>query len=84
MLRKNNILFFVCYTANELECPSAEWTKNNGFCYQHFPTLTTWPVADNACQSLNAHLVSIHSQEEQNLVTGKFQKYFLIYILKAQ
>ena len=74
----------MCYTVNELECPSIEWTKNNGFCYQHFPTLTTWPIANNACQSLDAHLVSIHSQEEQNLVTGKLQNDFFIYMIQAE
>lgn len=39
-----------------------------GSCYLHFAERDTWSEAEQRCQELSAHLVSISSQEEQQFV----------------
>uniref|UniRef100_A0A8C7YV23 Aggrecan a n=1 Tax=Oryzias sinensis TaxID=183150 RepID=A0A8C7YV23_9TELE len=41
------------------------WTKFQGNCYLHVSKRETWPGAEQHCRSLNAHLVSIITPEEQ-------------------
>uniref|UniRef100_A0A3P8T079 C-type lectin domain-containing protein n=1 Tax=Amphiprion percula TaxID=161767 RepID=A0A3P8T079_AMPPE len=44
------------------------WLEFMGNCYLHFAERDTWSEAEQRCQELNAHLVSISSQEEQQFV----------------
>lgn len=44
------------------------WLEFMGSCYLHFAERDTWSEAERRCQELNAHLVSIRSQEEQQFV----------------
>ena len=78
MLFKKSVTFINCDAADDLECPSPDWIENNGFCYQRFLASLTWPEANQACQSLDANLVSIHNQAEQSVMDCKFT-FFLFY-----
>lgn len=44
------------------------WEEFRGNCYLHFSERETWSSAEQRCQELNSHLVSITSQEEQEFV----------------
>ena len=44
-------------------CPYP-WTEYRGRCYQHFSSMMEWVSADFHCEVLGAHLVSVHSAEE--------------------
>lgn len=48
-------------------CPEG-WLEFKGSCYLHFEERDTWSEAEQRCQELNAHLVSITSPEEQQFV----------------
>ncbi|XP_019116376.2 aggrecan core protein [Larimichthys crocea] len=51
------------------------WQEFMGSCYLHFTERDTWSEAEQRCQELNAHLVSISSQEEQQFVNSNGQDY---------
>lgn len=51
------------------------WLEFMGNCYLHFAERDTWSEAEQRCQELNAHLVSIGSQEEQQFVNSNGQDY---------
>ncbi|XP_022064922.2 aggrecan core protein [Acanthochromis polyacanthus] len=51
------------------------WLEFMGNCYLHFAERVTWSEAEQRCQELNAHLVSISSQEEQQFVNTHGQDY---------
>ncbi|XP_070829247.1 aggrecan core protein [Chaetodon trifascialis] len=51
------------------------WLEFMGSCYLHFGERDTWSEAEQRCQELNAHLVSITSQEEQQFVNSNGQDY---------
>ncbi|XP_036424287.1 LOW QUALITY PROTEIN: aggrecan core protein [Colossoma macropomum] len=51
------------------------WVEFMGSCYIHFSERETWTSAEQYCQELNAHLVSITSQQEQNFVNTLAQDY---------
>uniref|UniRef100_A0AAQ6ADV7 Aggrecan core protein n=1 Tax=Amphiprion ocellaris TaxID=80972 RepID=A0AAQ6ADV7_AMPOC len=51
------------------------WLEFMGNCYLHFAERDTWSEAEQRCQELNAHLVSISSQEEQQFVNSNGQDY---------
>ncbi|XP_042351975.1 aggrecan core protein [Plectropomus leopardus] len=51
------------------------WLEFMGSCYLHFAERDTWAEAEQRCQELNAHLVSIGSQEEQQFVNSNGQDY---------
>ncbi|XP_029541590.2 aggrecan core protein-like [Oncorhynchus nerka] len=51
------------------------WVEFMGSCYLHFAERDTWPDAEQRCQELNAHLVSITSQQEQEFVNSNAQDY---------
>ncbi|KAJ7994796.1 hypothetical protein DPEC_G00253180 [Dallia pectoralis] len=53
-----------------MECEPG-WTKFQGNCYLFFPERETWLDAEQRCRSLNAHLVSIITPEEQQFVNSK-------------
>ncbi|KAL7862972.1 hypothetical protein SRHO_G00119560 [Serrasalmus rhombeus] len=51
------------------------WVEFMGSCYIHFNEREMWTGAEQYCQELNAHLVSITSQQEQNFVNTLAQDY---------
>ncbi|XP_064846387.1 aggrecan core protein-like [Oncorhynchus masou masou] len=51
------------------------WVEFMGSCYLHFAERDTWADAEQRCQELNAHLVSITSQQEQEFVNSNVQDY---------
>uniref|UniRef100_A0A8C7IVD2 Aggrecan core protein n=1 Tax=Oncorhynchus kisutch TaxID=8019 RepID=A0A8C7IVD2_ONCKI len=51
------------------------WVEFMGSCYMHFLERDTWPDAEQRCQELNSHLVSITSQQEQEFVNSNAQDY---------
>ncbi|XP_070763720.1 aggrecan core protein [Enoplosus armatus] len=51
------------------------WLEFMGSCYLHFAERDTWSEAEQRCQELNAHLVSIGTQEEQQFVNSNGQDY---------
>lgn len=52
-------------------CPEG-WLEFKGSCYLHFAERDTWSEAEQRCQELNAHLVSITSLEEQQFVNCEY------------
>ncbi|XP_049577944.1 aggrecan core protein isoform X1 [Syngnathus scovelli] len=55
-------------------CPEG-WLEFRGSCYLHFADRHTWSDAEQRCQELNAHLVSVTSEEEQQFLNSKGQDY---------
>lgn len=56
-------------------CSRAGWDNFEGNCYKAFtPPSITWPDAESACVSEGAHLVSIHSIEEQTWLHSMYGK----------
>ncbi|XP_030587704.1 aggrecan core protein [Archocentrus centrarchus] len=55
-------------------CPDG-WMEFMGSCYLHFGDRDTWSEAEQRCQELNAHLVSISSQEEQQFLISNGEDY---------
>nr|XP_021326217.1 aggrecan core protein isoform X1 [Danio rerio] len=51
------------------------WMEFMGSCYIHFDERETWTSAEQHCQELNSHLVSISSQQEQEFVKTQAQDY---------
>ncbi|XP_065812937.1 aggrecan core protein-like [Labrus bergylta] len=51
------------------------WLEFMGSCYLHFSERDTWSEAEQRCQELNSHLVSVGSQEEQQFVNSNGQDY---------
>uniref|UniRef100_A0A3P9N6G4 C-type lectin domain-containing protein n=2 Tax=Poecilia reticulata TaxID=8081 RepID=A0A3P9N6G4_POERE len=49
------------------KCP-VYWYIFNGGCYKYVATLMTWADAEQHCVNQGAHLVSIHSPEEESFV----------------
>merc|ERR1712066_1107370 len=50
-------------------CPSG-WDSYKANCYKFFTEQMSWSEARNECLDLEANLASIHSEEENNFVTG--------------
>ncbi|XP_019729582.1 aggrecan core protein isoform X1 [Hippocampus comes] len=55
-------------------CPEG-WLEFMGSCYLHFADRHTWSDAEQRCRELNAHLVSVRSEEEQQFLNSKGQDY---------
>nr|XP_055047945.1 aggrecan core protein isoform X2 [Misgurnus anguillicaudatus] len=51
------------------------WMEFMGSCYIHFDERLTWADAEQRCQELNAHLVSVFSQQEQDFVRTQAHNY---------
>ncbi|KAM8860923.1 brevican core protein isoform 4-T4 [Synchiropus picturatus] len=51
------------------------WVAHMGSCYLYLSERRTWSDAEDHCQELNAHLVSISSVEEQQFLNAKGQDY---------
>ncbi|XP_072013135.1 echinoidin-like [Amphiura filiformis] len=60
-----------CRCCMQSNCPDESWEEGyNGNCYKFFPasTVSDWNAALAHCKSLDADLVSIHSEEENDMV----------------
>ena len=57
------------------ECPEG-WSQYGDYCYQGFKAKLEWEDARNACLLLNADLVSISSQAENDFVEITVMKSF--------
>jgi hypothetical protein len=55
-------------------CPSF-WNEFDTNCYKYIGRQLTWVKAERHCQSLDAHLVSIHSSEEMKYITALIENY---------
>uniref|UniRef100_A0A3Q4MXH7 C-type lectin domain-containing protein n=1 Tax=Neolamprologus brichardi TaxID=32507 RepID=A0A3Q4MXH7_NEOBR len=62
------------YKPTVQDCPD-DWVEFMGSCYRHFTERDTWAEAEKHCQELNAHLVSISSQEEQQFLISNGEEY---------
>ncbi|KAG1939235.1 aggrecan core protein [Pimephales promelas] len=51
------------------------WVEFMGSCYIHFDERETWTSAEQRCQELNSHLVSISSRQEQEFVRTQAHDY---------
>ncbi|KAF3688513.1 Aggrecan core protein Cartilage-specific proteoglycan core protein [Channa argus] len=51
------------------------WLEFMGNCYRYFADKLTWSEAEQHCQDINGHLVSITSEEEQKFVNTNGQDY---------
>uniref|UniRef100_A0A8C6LU61 Aggrecan core protein n=1 Tax=Nothobranchius furzeri TaxID=105023 RepID=A0A8C6LU61_NOTFU len=60
---------FCLTTVEEQQCEDG-WTKFQGNCYLHISDRKDWLGAENHCQGLEAHLVSIITPEEQHFVNA--------------
>lgn len=58
-----------CDVASDVHSCEEGWTKFEGNCYLHFSTRENWLDAEQRCQDLNAHLVSIITPEEQAFIS---------------
>uniref|UniRef100_A0A8C7F6L1 Aggrecan core protein n=1 Tax=Oncorhynchus kisutch TaxID=8019 RepID=A0A8C7F6L1_ONCKI len=67
--------YFITWSYLTLEGCAEGWVEFMGSCYLHFAERDTWPDAEQRCQELNAHLVSITSQQEQEFVNSNAQDY---------
>uniref|UniRef100_A0A8C8FTG0 Aggrecan core protein n=1 Tax=Oncorhynchus tshawytscha TaxID=74940 RepID=A0A8C8FTG0_ONCTS len=67
--------YFITWSYLTLEGCAEGWVEFMGSCYLHFAERDTWPDAEQRCQELNAHLVSITSQQEQEFVNSNTQDY---------
>uniref|UniRef100_A0AC34Q3N0 C-type lectin domain-containing protein n=1 Tax=Panagrolaimus sp. JU765 TaxID=591449 RepID=A0AC34Q3N0_9BILA len=63
---------YVCSIPMQIDVCDDQWTYYSvtGFCYKVYYHLG-WNNAENNCAALKAHLVSIHSKEENDFVQGK-------------
>uniref|UniRef100_A0A673IY70 C-type lectin domain-containing protein n=1 Tax=Sinocyclocheilus rhinocerous TaxID=307959 RepID=A0A673IY70_9TELE len=62
------IKFIVSSVLSVVQGCSEGWMEFMGSCYIHFDERETWTSAEQHCQELNSHLVSISSQEEHEFV----------------
>uniref|UniRef100_A0A3B4FU29 Aggrecan core protein n=1 Tax=Pundamilia nyererei TaxID=303518 RepID=A0A3B4FU29_9CICH len=67
-------ILFVQMCVAVQDCPD-DWVEFMGSCYRHFTGRDTWAEAEKHCQELNAHLVSISSQEEQQFLISNGEEY---------
>merc|ERR1712212_1023039 len=55
-------------------CPMF-WYSFNGRCFNYVPTRMSWSAAEDNCQSQDAHLASIHSDEEHDFIQALIQNF---------
>uniref|UniRef100_A0A672SFU1 C-type lectin domain-containing protein n=1 Tax=Sinocyclocheilus grahami TaxID=75366 RepID=A0A672SFU1_SINGR len=72
MLRTSPYLFLIVLYIKIIGGCAEGWMEFMGSCYIHFDERETWTSAEQHCQELNSHLVSISSQEEQEFVKSEF------------
>ncbi|KAM9827377.1 type-2 ice-structuring protein-like [Neosynchiropus ocellatus] len=56
-----------CPTKGYYTCP-CNWHEFGGRCYHFVPKKMSWAKAERNCHSMNANLVSIHSEEEESFL----------------
>ncbi|XP_051975599.1 aggrecan core protein-like [Xyrauchen texanus] len=66
---------FATYALPEVQRCAEGWIEFMGSCYIHFEERETWTSAEQHCQELNSHLVSISSQQEQEFVRAQAHDY---------
>ena len=72
--------YFVCKRRTLCE---KSWSYFNGHCYFHNTFSTTWEWAEYSCNTLQGHLVNIHSERENNfikLLVGERKVLFDIFV----
>uniref|UniRef100_A0A673IRU1 C-type lectin domain-containing protein n=1 Tax=Sinocyclocheilus rhinocerous TaxID=307959 RepID=A0A673IRU1_9TELE len=69
------IKFIVSSVLSVVQGCSEGWMEFMGSCYIHFDERETWTSAEQHCQELNSHLVSISSQEEHEFVKTQVHDY---------
>ncbi|XP_030046154.1 lectin [Microcaecilia unicolor] len=68
------VLFIVGGNCTSENCLCAQgfcasgWVQYKDACYANFTTRLSWANAETKCQSLNSHLASIHSVEENDFI----------------
>uniref|UniRef100_A0A672NSM9 C-type lectin domain-containing protein n=1 Tax=Sinocyclocheilus grahami TaxID=75366 RepID=A0A672NSM9_SINGR len=63
------VKFIVSSVLSVVQGCTEGWMEFMGSCYIHFDERETWTSAEQHCQELNSHLVSISSQQEQDAYT---------------
>jgi len=64
---------FVCKSSRVVSGCPVGWTVLNSNCYKFFNTMSTWEDAENHCHTEGGHLASVHSKEENDLVSGLYE-----------
>ncbi|KAK9969446.1 hypothetical protein ABG768_027622 [Culter alburnus] len=72
MLRSLMLLFLIVSMGNAevdliMKCP-AGWTNFGLRCYKFFSQTVNWVTAERNCQSLDAHLASVHNKLENEFL----------------
>ena len=58
------------YTDVLIKCDEANgWISASSSCYKYYGSDYAWSDANNFCQAVGAELISVQSQEEQDVVT---------------
>ena len=64
------MISFLYLLGNETkECPP-DWEYNNEYCYTLVKRLESWSRANELCNGLGAHLMSVHSLQENQFASG--------------
>lgn len=63
--------FIASFVLSAIQGCAEGWMEFMGSCYIHFYESETWTSAEQHCQELNSHLVSISSQQEQEFVRSE-------------
>lgn len=58
------------------ECPNNTLQNplTGDWCFQYFNDFLTWVKAEKFCQARGAHLVSVHSQDDNDFLTLKYKE----------
>ena len=65
------ILLAVITSSYADDCPD-EWQSFEANCYCFYEERVSWQAAETACTTENAHLASIHSDDENSFVFDLF------------
>ncbi|XP_048017264.1 ladderlectin-like [Megalobrama amblycephala] len=74
MLRSLMLLFLIFSMGKAevdlvMKCP-AGWSSFGLRCFKYFPQSVYWITAERNCQSLGAHLASVHNKPENDFLLG--------------
>jgi len=65
--------FIVNFENGEELCPEG-WHQFQGNCYYYSQDELNWEDAAATCNELDSHLVSVHTQEENDFIKGRFHQ----------